>query len=288
MKLSCLPVSFFREIQTGQMSVAEWARMAAGIGLDAIDLSIAFVPDRSPAAVAALRREIEDAGMSVTMLTTYPDLTHPSAAQRQRELALAEETVRVAAGLGARFLRVTAGQAHPETSREAGIAWAAEGLTELVARTRDLGVTLAYENHAKPFVWQYTDFSQPPDIFVEIVRRTAGSGLGVNFDTANATAFADDPLTLLEQVIDRVVSVHAADTAAHGALEMVLLGTGLTPFPALFRRLKQAGYDGPGPGAPLQQNAGAMGWLCMEEGAFRGEEGVRAAARYIRETWDAA
>ena len=273
MQLSCLPVSFFNDIIEGRLSVAQWAAFGAEIGLDAVDLSILFVPDRSPAAVAALRHDVEGAGMSVAMVTSYPDFTHPEAAQRARELALAQETVAICEGLGARYLRVTAGQAHPETPREAGIAWAVEGLTRLVEATRGSSVTLVYENHGKPGAWHYTDFSQPPDIFLEIARQTAPAGLGINFDTANATAFADDPLALLEAVIGRVLTVHAADTAVRGALQMVLLGTGLSPFPAVFRRLKQAGWDG---------------WICMEEGSRRGWEGVAAAARYIRDTWEQA
>ena len=59
MQLSCLPVSFFADIVEGRMTLAEWARMGAAVGLNAIDLSILFVPDRSTAAVAALRRAIE-------------------------------------------------------------------------------------------------------------------------------------------------------------------------------------------------------------------------------------
>ncbi len=270
MQLSCLPVSFFNDIIDGRMSIAQWAQIGKQAGLDAVDFSILFVPNRSPAAVAALRRDVESAGMRVTMVTSYPDFTHPDAAQRRRELELEQEVVAVAAGLGARYVRVTAGQAHPGTTREAGVAWAVEGLSRLVETTRGSGVTLVYENHAKPGAWQYTDFSQPPDIFLEIAQGTAPAGLGINFDTANATAFAEDPLALLDAVIGRVVSVHAADTAVRGQLQMVLLGTGLTPFPAIFRRLKQAGWDG---------------WICMEEGSMRGREGVVAAARYIRETW---
>ena len=49
MQLSCLPVSFFRDIQEGRMSVGQWAEMGARAGLDAIDLSIALVPDPTPA-----------------------------------------------------------------------------------------------------------------------------------------------------------------------------------------------------------------------------------------------
>jgi sugar phosphate isomerase/epimerase len=270
MKLSCLPVSFFSDIMEGRMSVAEWARMGAELGLDAIDLSILFVPDRQPSAVAALRRQIEEEGLQVAMLTSYPDFTHPDAVQRERELDLERQVVGVAADLGARMVRVTAGQAHPQTGHAEGIAWAVEGLSRLAERTRGSGVTLVYENHAKPGAWQYTDFCQPPDIFLEIVRGTAAAGLAVNFDTGNAAAFSEDPVALLDQVIHRVASVHAADTAERGHLRHVLLGTGVTPFVPLFERLITAGWDG---------------WICMEEGSFRGRDGVQAAARFVRQAW---
>lgn len=273
MKLSCLPVSFFPDIIAGRMSVAEWAKMGAEIGFDGIDLSLLFVPGRSLKVARQMRRDVEGAGMRVVMLTTYPDFTHPDPMQRARELAEEQEAVMVAAELGAELVRVTAGQAHPETRREEGIEWATEGLMRLVESTQELGVTLVYENHGKPGSWQYPDFSQPPDIFLEIMRRTAPSGLGINFDTANATAFSNDPLGLLERVIPRLVSVHAAETAALGRLEMVVLGTGLVPFPALFGRIKKSGFNG---------------WICIEEGSRSGRQGVEAAARFVRETWSKA
>lgn len=273
MQLSCLPVSFFEEIIQGKMSVAEWARMGSEIGLDAVDLSILFVPDKSTTAVKKLRQEIEAFGIRVAMVTTYSDFTHPDQLQRERELELEQEAVMVAAELGAEFVRVTAGQAHPETRRKDGVRWAIEGIKELIKTTRDANVTLVYENHGKPGAWEYADFSQPPDIFLEIVHGTTDLDLGINFDTGNAAAYHDDPVALLQQVIDRVVSVHAADTAVQGQLLHVLLGTGITPFTELFHSLKQVGWDG---------------WICMEEASFQGREGVEAASHFIRDAWKAA
>ncbi len=273
MKLSCLPVSFFDDIISGRMTIGEWARMGAELGLDAIDLSILFVPNRSPAHVNAVCEQIESAGMGVAMVTSYPDFTHPDARQRAKELESEIEVVETARLLGATMLRVTAGQAHPETGKEAGICWAVEGLSNLVERTRDSGIRLVYENHAKPGAWQYADFSQPPAIFLEIARQTAATGLGVNFDTGNAATFADDPVELLEAVIQRVVSLHASDSSTRGALNHCLLGTGITPFPALFHRLKQHGWDG---------------WICMEEASQLGKSGVAQAASFIRTTWGAS
>jgi sugar phosphate isomerase/epimerase len=273
MKLSCIPVSFFRNILDGAMTVQQWAQMGKEIGLDAIDISILFVPDRSPGAVSALRRSIESAGMRVAMVASYPDFTHPDAQQRERELLLAREVVEAAAGLGAEMVRVTAGQAHPETGREDGIHWAIEGLRRLTEETRGSGVRLVYENHAKPGAWTYTDFSQPPDIFLAIVRATADVGLGVNFDLGNAVSFSSDPLAMLRGCLDRVVSIHASDTAVHGALKPVLLGTGLTPYPAMFQMMVEAGWDN---------------WICIEEASFQGRTGVERAAHFVRETWRAA
>jgi sugar phosphate isomerase/epimerase len=273
MRLSCLPVSFFPDIIEGRMSVVAWAQMAAELELDAIDLSILFAPDRSPQAIADMRRAIAATGMPIAMLASYPDFTHPDPAQRAVELERAQEVVEAAAGLGATLVRVTAGQAHPQTGRAEGIAWAVDGLRQLCERTRTSSVTLVYENHAKPGAWRYTDFSQPPDIFLEIAAATADAGLGINFDVANATTFAEDPVALLDAVISRVVSVHASDTAVRGRLEPVLLGTGVTPFGALFDRLARAGWDG---------------WICIEEASRQGRPGVEAAVRFVRQTWEQA
>jgi sugar phosphate isomerase/epimerase len=269
MQLSCLPVSFFEEIIQGRMSVADWAKLGKRLGLDAIDISILFIPERTLEQARRIRKDVEQAGMSITMMTSYPDFTHPQAQQREIELQAAIHSVQLAAEVGARFLRVTAGQAHPETPLEEGCRWAIEGLNALVTETAHLGVQLVYENHAKPGVWQYTDFSQPPQIFLQILDQL-DRRIQVNFDTGNATAFSPQPLALLETVLPRLGSIHASDTARIGALEHVLIGTGKVDYPAIFRCLQNAHWDG---------------WICIEEASYQGEAGIRQAIQFIRSTW---
>ncbi len=269
MRLSCLPVSFFNEIIAGRMTVSEWAALGKAVGLDAIDISILFLPERTLEQARQIRQAVESNGMSIAMMTSYPDFTHPDAAQRQRELEAAVHSVQLAAEVGVRFLRVTAGQAHPETSLEDGCRWAIENLNALVHQTAQLGVQLVYENHAKPGVWQYTDFSQPPEIFLHILSHL-DQRIRVNFDTGNATAFSPQPLALLEAVLPRLGSIHASDTAQVGALEHVLIGSGKVDYGAMFRLLQRAGWDG---------------WICIEEASFQGEAGIRHAVQFIRNTW---
>jgi sugar phosphate isomerase/epimerase len=255
----------------GEMSIVDWAQIALDVGLDAIDLSIILIKNQSPECLEQARRQLRDLGIGVTMVTTYPDFTHPDPRQRAREIAKSCQEIAMAGQLGAKFVRVTAGQAHPDTGKEDGITWAAKGLTDVLEFASVNGLTLVFENHYKAPVWQYPDFSFPTGIFLEIVSRTSGTALGVNWDTANTLAYGDDPLPVLEKVLDRVVSVHAAETAEQGGLKPVLAGTGIVPFKEMFRMLKAVGFDG---------------WICIEEASHQGKAGIEAATRFVRKTWE--
>jgi sugar phosphate isomerase/epimerase len=274
MHLSCLPVSFYPDIIAGRMSLAEWARMGVELGLDAIDVSILFFPDRSAQALARARREVEGEGMSLCMISTYPNYTHPDPDQRAREIDEARATVDVAAALGLRYVRAIAGQAHPQTGRQEGIAWAVDGLRRTVEHARGTGVEIVYENHDQAGVMQYRDFSAPQDVFLEIVAATTALDLGVNYDTGNAVALTPDALWLLDQVIDRVRTLHASDTSAVGEhISPTVIGRGLVPFPAIFRRLRRAGWDG---------------WISIEEASRQGRSAVERAVRHVRQAWQEA
>lgn len=271
MKLSCLPVSYFAPIIGGKMTIGQWAQEAATLGLDGIDISILFVKALTPSYLASLRQEIEDAGIGLTMVTTYPDFTHPDDGERRRQLDEIGAQIEAAAKLGAKYVRITSGQGHPQTPRQQGIEWAVEGMTNALAFGRAHNIELVFENHAKPGVWQYPDFCFPTDTFLELVRRTEGTDLGVNFDTANTVAFGDDPLPVLKQVLSRVRTVHAADTSTRdGRLTHVQLGSGLVPFLDLFRLLRAGGWDN---------------WICIEENSRQGREGVATAVCFVRDTW---
>jgi len=270
MKVSCLPVSFFAKIIAGSMTVGEWAQMGARVGLDGIDISILFVQKRTRSYLRDMRCAIEDSGLRLVMITTYPDFTHPDPAERRRQAVALRQNVDVAAVLGASYVRVTAGQGYPEVTYADGLAWATEGLTRAVEETKGSGITLVFENHARPAIWTYPDFSFPTRHFLAIADATAKTGLRINWDTANTLAYGDDPLAVLKQVIHRVETVHAADTGERGQLRHVLLGTGLVPFRETFAELQRAGFDG---------------WICIEEGSNQGERGVRSAAAFVRQTW---
>ena len=273
MKLSCLPVSFYEDIFGGKKSVVDWVRFATTLGLDGVDFSVKFFPTRDVQGIDVICEEIKRTGLELCTLVCYPDLTHPDAEQRAREIEQMKADVRLAAGLGARFVRVTAGQRHPGLDRAQGIRWVVEGFRRGLDEAEKLGITLAYENHTKGAPWQYWDFSQPAEIFLEILNALAETPLGVCFDTANPLVISEDSIALLEAVKERVVIVHAFDIRAIGAFEPVCVGTGVAPIKQVFSILKANGFDG---------------WVCVEEASRTGREGFEKSVSFVRRAWETA
>ncbi|MGI6298520.1 MAG: hypothetical protein ACOX1T_04905 [Saccharofermentanales bacterium] len=48
---------------------------------------------------------------------------------------------------------------------------------------------MLYEDHAKPSAWDYIDFSYPPDIFLAVYEGIKDTGIKINFDIGNITAY---------------------------------------------------------------------------------------------------
>lgn len=273
MNISCLPVSIFGDICSGQMEIADWAAAAKEIGYDGIDISILFLKNRTPTYLAKLRRDLETVGLPLVMMTTYPDFTHPDPVQRERELLHLQSDVALCSEIGVRYLRILAGQAHPESPSEACVAWTAENFHIIDGYARRFGVGLVFENHGKPGAWDQVDFTFEPRHFLDICRRIRDTGIRVNFDTGNITAHGEDPMEFLPSVLDLVETIHVTDMAERGRFSPTVIGTGVTPNREVFRYLREQGFDN---------------WLCIEEASGNGLPGIRDAYHYVKNLWEEA
>lgn len=271
MKLSCLPVSYYSPIVNGSMTFDDWAREGKALGLDAVDVSVLFLKGADARKLSEMKQSLIHNKISIAAAAAYPDFTHPEKRVRKKELELFFEHLEALSFLGTEYVRVTAGQAHPEVAREDGIKWALEGITGSIDKAAELGITLLFENHAKPGVWTYADFAFPTDVFLEIAEVLRESQVKILFDTANPVAFGDEPLAILEKVIDRVECVHVSDTSVVGTLVPSQIGRGVVPIKEVFSMLKEYKYDG---------------WMSIEEASGTGPEGFRIAVDFVRTSWN--
>lgn len=272
--MSCLSVSLFPAMLQGEMSIKEYAKFCKSLGLDAFDIGLILLKNHTPKYIGQVKKDIAEVGIPLAMVTTYPDFTHPDALQRAREFDFLVHDIALASAIGAKFLRITAGQAHPATSEKDGINWTVDYFKKAAPISDKYGITLVYEDHSKPGAWDYMDFSNPPHIFLEIAKQIRDTSIGINFDTANIlVAGEENTVEVLDQVIDKVKTIHVAETGTKGKMDPVPLGSGIVPFGEIFSYLKSKNFDG---------------WLCLEEWGNKGKDGVKSGVNFVKEAWEKA
>ncbi|MEM6472500.1 MAG: sugar phosphate isomerase/epimerase family protein, partial [Planctomycetota bacterium] len=196
------------------MSVFDWIDEAKELPAAGLEMYDGFFESTESAYLDRLRDAIHEAGFVMPMLCCSPDFTNPDADGRKRALDREFEMIRACHHLGGAgsVCRVLSGQRYPEVSRQQGIEWVCECFESLLPAAKEYGVILGLENHYKDGFWKHPEFAQKQDVFLELLSAFPERELfGVQYDPSNAIVAGDDPVELLRQVADRVVSMHASD-----------------------------------------------------------------------------
>lgn len=253
------------------MKLEAWFPIAASLGIHGTEIHDRSLASFEPAYLDHISEELAKNKLVVSQFIGAADFTNSDPSARAQQLEITKRNLDVAARLGATCVRLTAGQVHPNVSRPQGVGWACECLKASVDYALKHSVWVAYEDHYKDYFWERPDFSQRGEIFLEIVDRLRDTALKINFDFGNPVMIGEDPVALLRQVVDRVVNVHCSDRF-RGEYAHQVAGEGSVNFPAGFRILHDAGYNG---------------WLSSEYNGTQGVEGLKRSLDYIRATWSA-
>ncbi|MEP0711702.1 MAG: sugar phosphate isomerase/epimerase family protein, partial [Algoriphagus sp.] len=142
-----------------------------------------------------------------------------------------------------------------------GIKYASESIQACLPYAKSLGITLILENHYKDDFWNYPEFAQKRELFTKLVHSIKHPNFGVNYDPSNAFLAGEDPLDLLYEVSERIVTMHASDRfLKYGTIEDLKkeesgvtgyaarlshgeVGKGLNDYDAIFTELKRVGFD---------------------------------------------
>jgi sugar phosphate isomerase/epimerase len=172
--------------------------------------------------------------------------------------------------LGASTVRVTTGIRRPGVSTRDGVEWSSSCLADLADYAQPRGITLCLENHFRDRMWPVDaiDFAAEVDVFLHVYDRLRSTPVMVNFDTAHPMVMDVDEIALLDRVKERVYNVHAGDRM-RGQRQHCVIGKGDVKFDAVFSILSAAGYHR---------------FITVEDGSSEGDEGLRAAIRFLSST----
>jgi sugar phosphate isomerase/epimerase len=288
LKLAAFPKCYIDEIAGARtMSVFDWIETARALDADGLEMYDGFFTSLDDAYIDRVGEAIAQAGFAMPMLCCSPDFTNPDADARKRAVDRQVERIKVARRLGGprTVCRVLSGQRYPEVGREQGLAWVVACLEAVLPVARECDVVLGLENHYKDGFWKHPEFAQKQDVFLELLAAVPDRDhFGVQYDPSNAIVAGDDPIELLRQVADRVVSMHASDRyLAKGAtlealrqtdgtlgyspdLRHGVTGKGLNDYDAIFGILAEAGYKG---------------WVSIEDG-MNGMDEMAESLAFLR------
>jgi sugar phosphate isomerase/epimerase len=167
------------------------------------------------------------------------------------------------------------------------VAWVVESIQAALPYAAERKIILVMENHYKDGYWQYPEFAQAGEIYLEIIDQIDSPWFGVNYDPSNALIAGEDAYELLDKVKHRLVSMHASDRSLEGgSLEDLrrldadpvtgyasfvkhgVIGQGLIDYDRIFSVLREVKFEG---------------WISIEDGQDPavGMEHLRESAEFL-------
>jgi sugar phosphate isomerase/epimerase len=280
-RISVFPKCYFDDLYAGRMDYLDWLRQAATLGAEGVEHYDGFFR----IGVEPVRQVLKETGQISSMLCFSPDFTHPDVGERQRQVERQRAAIDLCVALGIRHCRTLSGQRFPGMSRQEGIERTVEGIRRSLDYAEMKDVTLCMENHYKDGTWQYPEFAQPEDIFLEIIGRIDSPYFGVQYDPSNAVVGGFDPVPFLEKIKTRVVTMHASDRSLVPGATLDELrqsdgtigysakllhgetGKGLNDYDAIFRILKSVNF---------------AGWISVEDG-MNGLDELRRSVEFLKQ-----
>ena len=289
MKLAAYPKAFEQQIAGERtLSLFQWIEMARALDADGLELYDGFLESYEEGYLDSIGEALLRAGFAMPMMCCSPNFTNPDADKRLRAVERHVEIMQVTRRLGGpgAVCRVLSGQRYPDVDLSQGVEWVAECILALLPVAQELDIVLGLENHYKDGFWQYPEFAQKMDVFLELLAAIPHSPhFGVQYDPSNAIVAGDDPLELLREVAPRVVSMHASDRSlAEGTtlaglrqsdgtlgyspnLRHGVTGQGMNDYPAILQILADHDY---------------RGWISIEDGV-NGLDEMQQSLLYLRD-----
>ncbi|MCE2490543.1 MAG: sugar phosphate isomerase/epimerase [Anaerolineae bacterium] len=288
MKLAAYPKAFEQQIAGDRsLSLFKWIEMARSLDADGLELYDGFLESYEPGYLDSVGDALEQAGFAMPMMCCSPNFTVPDDDERKRAVEKHVEIMRVTRRLGGpgAVCRVLSGQRYPDVDLSQGVERVADCIQALLPVAAELDIVLGLENHYKDGFWEYPEFAQKMDVFLDLLAAIPDKPhFGVQYDPSNAIVAGDDPLELLRAVSPRVGSMHASDRGlAEGTtlealrqsdgtlgyspnLRHGVTGKGMNDYPAILQILADHDY---------------RGWISIEDGV-NGLDEMQESLRFLR------
>ncbi len=201
----CCAYSFRKYLDDGRMSMEDFIRKGAELGVNGVDLTAYWLKSTDPAYLTSLRQLAFKNGVPFSGVAIGASMVQAEAAKRAQVLEDIQKWVDATDRLGASHLRVFAGELPPGASVEQGTQWTVETMKRACDYSGKKGITLGIEDHG--------GISQKASVCLDIMRRIDSPFAGINLDISNFAASSDEEqYAQIEACVPYATHTHIRDT----------------------------------------------------------------------------
>ena len=163
-KLGVRSWSFRMYLPDGGMTVEQFMRTAAEMGLEGVEILARHFPDMEEETANGYQRYARHLGIRIEAYALENDYAFLDAAVRQGELENTYHWIRLAAASGVPYLKIFTGDTDPAASYEEQRGWVIQCLKKAADYAQAYGVTILVENHS-PICFTYPELR---DLVLEV------------------------------------------------------------------------------------------------------------------------
>jgi sugar phosphate isomerase/epimerase len=239
-----------------RFSFAEAAGRIKAVGYEGLEL-LADVPHAWPAgllpeAKRGIREAMAANGLAFSNVNAFmmnaiadrrqpywfPSFIDPEPNYRQVRIDHTRRALSLCAELGAPHITTEPGGPIAEgQTRQQAIDLFVEALKPLAEHAHDCGVLLLIEPEPGLLL-------ETTDQYLEVAGRVNAPSIGLNFDVGHAFCVKEDLPAAIAKLAPQIRHYHVEDISAERVHHHLVPGTGTIDFAAVFRAIKQTGYDG--------------------------------------------
>jgi sugar phosphate isomerase/epimerase len=235
LRLSLAAYSFrkYLELKKPSMTLADFADLAASLELDAIEPTAYYFAETTPEYLARLKGRCTRLGLDISGTAVGNNFCHPDPSKVREQIAHVKTWVEHASRLGAKTIRIFAGNVAKGDTEDAARSRCIDAIQEACDYAGKFGIYLALENHG--------GITATADQILAIVQAVKHDWFGVNLDTGNfhtADPYADlarlAPYAVTVQIKSEIQRAGKANEEADLArLLDILRGVGYRGYVAL-------------------------------------------------------
>ena len=180
--------SFNSMLRNGEMTFFDMMEFAAGIGLDAVDLTGYYFPSYpkppSDNELFKLKRKALELGLNISWTGIRNDFVNPNAESRKADREMIRQWLSVSSKLGASIMRIFSGKHdHEGYTRSEVKDWLVDEFRTCSRYAEETGVLLGLQHH--------NDFLFQSDEIIDIMKRVDSEWFGLILDIGSL--HAEDP-----------------------------------------------------------------------------------------------